>query len=77
MTTYWKGCGTFLGARLHQAAGEALCADCAHREVVRRLALEGIPTRPTSEDSFPEITPERAAANRRVLAEAVSRKENQ
>ena len=46
-TTYRGSCGTHLGMRLHQEAGEEFCGKCVNGEAWRRLAHELIPTRPT------------------------------
>ena len=60
-TTYRRSCGTHLGMRLHQEAGEELCATCLAGEAYRRLALELIPTRPTPPTPA-AITAQQAAA---------------
>lgn len=71
-TTYREGCGTVRGLRLHQAAGERPCSECARGEALRLLELERIPTRPPRDAfGFPPITPAQAAAHRRVLADAI------
>lgn len=75
-TIYRKGCGTFLGLRLHQVNDERPCTDClageAHRLLVAKLDAESAPIRPTPPD-YLRISPAEATANRRRLAHATRR----
>ena len=60
-TTYRRACGTHLGMRLHQEAGEEFCGECLTGEAGRRLYRELIPTRLTP--APPQtITAQQAAA---------------
>ena len=43
VTTYRQVCGTHLGLIAHNAADEALCGECAHAELVRRVSVEAWP----------------------------------
>lgn len=51
LTTHRQGCGTHLGARMHQAAGEPLCGDCEYRQRVLNLQAER--EQPDSPDPLP------------------------
>jgi hypothetical protein len=68
-TVLRRTCGTHEGLRSHQDNGESPCARCLHGEAIRRLELEGIPTWP---DKPSPVTPERAAENLSLLADAIS-----
>lgn len=71
MTTYRASCGTHLGCRLHQEAGEELCGTCVAGEQYRLLTRELIPTRPSPVPAeFEAVSEFEAARNRRLLLEA-------
>lgn len=63
------------GLILHQVAREEPCGTCRHGEKLRRLQAEAIPERPPAQapsapsgaGAMPQVTPEKAAANRRLL----------
>ena len=49
-------CGTYLGLRLHQAAGEPPCSECLRNEAYRRVEHEGIPSRLPSPSACAPVT---------------------
>lgn len=61
-------CGTLAGLLAHQAAGEKPCGTCAFEDGIRRLAAEGLPSRPTPAGWLPPVTRAQAAANAALLA---------
>jgi hypothetical protein len=63
MTTFRESCGSPLGMRLHQEAGEEFCGECQSGEAWRLLARELIPTRPTPPPSKTVITKQQAEAH--------------
>lgn len=73
MTTYRASCGTHMGARLHQEAGEDLCGTCVAGEQYRLLTRELIPTRPTPPPpEYGDVSEFEAARNRRDLDAALT-----
>ena len=66
-----EGCGTYLGLRLHQAAGEQPCSLCLREEAYRRVEAEGIPFRLPRPDVLAPVTADQARVNRAVLDEAL------
>ena len=66
-----EGCGTYLGLRLHQAAGEAPCSLCLREEAYRRVEAEGIPFRLQPPDVPGPVTADQARVNRAVLEGAL------
>jgi hypothetical protein len=70
-TVLREGCGTYLGLRLHQAAGEQPCSECLRNEAYRRVEHEGIPFRLPRPDVLAPVTAEQAARNLDVLARAL------
>lgn len=66
-----EGCGTYLGLRVHLANSEPPCSECLRNEAYRRVEHEGIPFRLPPARAWPPVTPEQAARNLDVLAEAL------
>lgn len=64
-------CGSLMGLLLHRDADESPCASCLRGEMLRRLSLEEVPTRPAK---YAPVTPEQAARNRTVLWRATKPK---
>ncbi len=67
MTVIREMCGTKAGMLAHQAAGESLCGTCAYTEQARRIAAEGIPSRPTPPGWLPPVTADEAEQHALVL----------
>lgn len=72
MTRYREACGSHMGLRLHQEAGESPCGQCVAGEQYRLLTRELIPTRPSPPPAvYGDVTDLDAARNRRALSEAL------
>lgn len=65
--TIRETCGTLAGLLAHQAAGESPCGDCAHASHARRVAAEGVPSRPPGSLLAP-VTEAEASEHRAVLS---------
>lgn len=72
VTTYRESCGSHLGMRLHQTAGEPPCGTCATAEAWRRIYPETVPQRPPPrpEDAAYAFTEQETAAHRQELLAA-------
>ncbi len=73
-----EGCGTYLGLRLHQAAGEQPCSLCLREEAYRRVEAEGIPfrlPRPVPAARGPEVAAAAGGAGGGVSVTTVMRAE--
>jgi hypothetical protein len=62
-----ESCGTPAGLLAHQSAGEKPCGTCALEDAVRRIAAEGVPSRPTAAGWLAPVARAQAAANAAVL----------
>lgn len=71
-TVLRKGCGTYLGLRMHQTSGERPCSECLRGEDIRRVEHEGIPRRPPP--VYPPVTPEEAKRNLADLTKAIKQR---
>lgn len=60
-------CGTRAGLMAHQSAGERPCGWCDYAQQARRIAAEGIPSRPTPPGWLPPVSAEQAAHNAALL----------